>query len=125
MIKDSSLEKSGKFETLKGLLSPLNVDSDTDNEDGLTASDVEHQRALSAAIEHEADLSKEYELEREIFVASAIEHKAKLAKEKAAQEAYENAMKHDDNEEELVEHSEEASGNNDEINEDEKVSTQE
>ena len=61
--KDLFTEKSDKFETLKGFLSPLNVDSDMDSdiEDGLTASDVEHQKALSAAIEQEADLSKEYQ----------------------------------------------------------------
>lgn len=96
------VEKNDKFETLKGFLSPLNVDSDvdTDNEDGLTASDVEHQKALSAAIEQEADLSKEYEKEREIFLASAIEHKEKLAKEIADQEAYVNAMKKEEEDDE-------------------------
>ncbi|XP_028408191.1 S phase cyclin A-associated protein in the endoplasmic reticulum-like isoform X2 [Dendronephthya gigantea] len=107
-MEDSSVdvEKSDKFETLKGFLSPLNVDSDvdTDNEDGLTASDVEHQKALSAAIEQEADLSKEYEKEREIFLASAIEHKEKLAKEIADQEAFVNAMKEEaEDDEEMAE----------------------
>ena len=103
--KDLSTEKSDKFETLKGFLSPLNVDSDmdSDNEDGLTASDVEHQKALSAAIEQEADLSKEYQKEREIFLASAMEHKEKLAKEIADQEAFENAMKDVEEDEEEVE----------------------
>ena len=96
--KDLSTEKSDKFETLKGFLSPLNVDSDMDSdiEDGLTASDVEHQKALSAAIEQEADLSKEYQKEKEIFLASAMEHKEKLAKE----EAFVNAMKDVEEEEE-------------------------
>lgn len=96
--KDLSTEKSEKFGTLKGFLSPLNVDSDmdSDNEDGLTASDVEHQKALSAAIEQEADLSKEYQKEKEIFLASAMEHKEKLAKE----EAFVNAMKDVEEEEE-------------------------
>ena len=103
--KDLSTENGDKFETLKGFLSPLNVDSDmdSDNEDGLTASDVEHQKALSAAIEQEADLSKEYQKEREIFLASAMEHKEKLAKEIADQEAFENAMKDVEEDEEEVE----------------------
>ena len=97
--KDLCTEKSDKFETLKGFLSPLNVDSDMDSdiEDGLTASDVEHQKALSAAIEQEADLSKEYQKEKEIFLASAMEHKEKLAKE----EAFVNAMKDVEEEEEV------------------------
>ncbi|XP_046858949.1 S phase cyclin A-associated protein in the endoplasmic reticulum-like isoform X2 [Xenia sp. Carnegie-2017] len=92
---NSSVEKgkSDKNEKLKGFLSPLNVDSDVDtDEDGLTASDVEHQAALSAAIEEEADLSKQYETERDEFLASAKEHEEKLAIELADQEAYVNAM---------------------------------
>ncbi|CAB4028150.1 Hypothetical predicted protein [Paramuricea clavata] len=121
-MKGLSTEKSDKFETLKGFLSPLNVDSDvdTDNEDGLTASDVEHQKALSAAIEQEADLSKEYEIEREIFLASTIEHEEKLAKEKADQEAYVNAMKDVDDEEEMTEPTDERGRSKEGKNEDEK-----
>lgn len=123
------LEKSEKFEALKGFLSPLNIDSDvdTDCEDGLTASDVEHQKALSAAIEQEADLSKEYEKEKEMFLASAIEHEEKLAKEIADQEAYVNAMKEDvevdedDDEEEEVAEQSEGNGNKEEKADDEKV----
>ena len=123
MTKDS-LEKVDKFETLKGFLSPLNVDSDldTDNEDSLTASDVEHQKALSAAIEQEADLSKEYEKEREIFLASAKEHKEKLAKEKADQEALANAVSvGEDDGEEGEEKNEEGDESKEEKTEDEKV----
>ena len=123
-MKDLSAEKGDKFETLKGFLSPLNVDSDmdTDNEDGLTASDVEHQKALSAAIEQEADLSKEYEKEREIFLASAKEHKEKLAKEKADQEAFASAMKDvEDDEEEMAEQADERNGSKEEKTVDEKV----
>ena len=123
-MKDSSAQKVDKFETLKGFLSPLNVDSDmdTDNEDSLTASDVEHQKALSAAIEQEADLSKEYEKEREIFLASAKEHKEKLAKEKADQEALASAMTAGDNDDEVGEEkTEEGDESKEEKTEDEKV----
>ena len=121
--KDASVEKVEKFQTLKGFLSPLNVDSDVDseNEDGLTASDVEHQKALSAAIEQEADLSKELEKEREIFLASRIEHEEKLAKEKADQEAYVNAMKEVDEGEEVAEQIDEEDEMKKEKNVDEKV----
>jgi hypothetical protein len=122
-MKGLSIEKSDKFEALKGFLSPLNVDSDmdTDNEDGLTASDVEHQKELCAAIEQEADLSKEYEIEREILLASTIEHEEKLAKEKADQEAYVNAMKDGDDEEEMTEPTDERGGSKEGKKEDEKV----
>lgn len=81
-------------EEQKGVLSPLNGDSDvdTDVEDSLTSSDVEQQKAISLAIEQEADLSMEYEKEKELFFASAIEHEEKLAKEIADQEAFVNAI---------------------------------
>lgn len=88
-------------EDQKGVLSPLNGDSDvdTDVEDSLTASDVEQQKAISAAIEQEADLSMEYEKERELFFASAIEHEEKLAREIADQEAFVNAITKEEEEE--------------------------
>lgn len=93
-ISEKPLAINGEDEGLKGFLSPLNGDSDvdTDGEDGLTASDVEHQKAISAAIEQEEDLSKEIEKEEELFYASAKEHKEKLEKEIADQEALVNAM---------------------------------
>ena len=95
-----------------GVLSPLNGDSDvdTDVEDGLTASDVEHQKAISLAIEQEADLSMEYEKEKELFFASAIEHEEKLAKEIADQEAFVNAIKEEEEQESELQDLEQENG---------------
>ncbi|XP_031548522.1 S phase cyclin A-associated protein in the endoplasmic reticulum-like [Actinia tenebrosa] len=64
-------------------------DSDLEQEQAL---DLEHQKAISDALEEEENLTKEIEEWQEQALASAIEHEQSLAREIAKEEAFVTAL---------------------------------
>lgn len=70
------------------LATPLD-DSDLEQEEAL---DLEHQKAISDALEEEEILTKEIEEWQEQALASAIEHEQSLAREIAKEEAFVTAL---------------------------------
>ena len=70
------------------LATPLD-DSDLEQEQAL---DLEHQKAISDALEEEENLTKEIEEWQEQALASAIEHEQSLAREIAKEEAFVTAL---------------------------------